>query len=54
MRLDPPIPVLRTFDWALAQRFYVDWLGFAVDWEHVRAPTALDMRRSRAGPSCST
>src|SRR5688500_11560119 len=34
MRLDPPIPVLRTFDWALAQRFYVDWLGFAVDWQH--------------------
>src|SRR6185369_5345035 len=34
MRLDPPIPVLRSFDWALARRFYVDWLGFAVDWEH--------------------
>jgi hypothetical protein len=26
--------VLRSFDWALARRFYVDWLGFAVDWEH--------------------
>ena len=38
MRLDPPIPVLRTFDWALAQRFYVDWLGFAVDWEHRTGP----------------
>lgn len=38
MRLDPPIPVLRTFDWALARRFYVDWLGFAVDWEHRTGP----------------
>jgi catechol 2,3-dioxygenase-like lactoylglutathione lyase family enzyme len=38
MTLEPPIPVLRVFDAALARRFYVDWLGFRIDWE------------SRAGP----
>ena len=34
MNLQPPIPVLRVFDAALAKRFYIDWLGFKVDWEH--------------------
>ncbi len=38
MRLEPPIPVLRVFDAALAKRFYVDWLGFTVDWEHRFGP----------------
>ena len=28
------IPVLRIFDEAKAREFYVDWLGFTVDWEH--------------------
>ena len=28
------IPVLRMFDVAKAREFYVDWLGFNVDWEH--------------------
>ncbi|WP_202803302.1 glyoxalase superfamily protein [Tsukamurella sp. 1534] len=28
------IPVLRMFDTALAREFYIDYLGFAVDWEH--------------------
>ena len=34
MKLEPPIPVLRIFDVALAKAFYVDWLGFALDWMH--------------------
>ena len=29
-----PIPVLRIFDEAKAKEFYVDFLGFNVDWEH--------------------
>jgi hypothetical protein len=33
MTLQPPIPVLRIFDALLAKAFYVDWLGFSVDWE---------------------
>jgi catechol 2,3-dioxygenase-like lactoylglutathione lyase family enzyme len=28
------IPVLRIFDVAKATEFYVDWLGFKIDWEH--------------------
>jgi catechol 2,3-dioxygenase-like lactoylglutathione lyase family enzyme len=38
MLLQPPIPVLRIFDAELAKRFYVDWLGFKVDWEHTFEP----------------
>ena len=28
------IPQLRIFDVAKAKEFYVDWLGFHIDWEH--------------------
>lgn len=28
------VPVLRIFDYAKAIEFYVDWLGFTIDWEH--------------------
>ena len=28
------IPVLRSFDATKAREFYVDFLGFSVDWEH--------------------
>lgn len=28
------IPILRIFDEAKAREFYVDYLGFTVDWEH--------------------
>lgn len=34
MKLSAPVPVLRIFDEAKARAFYVDWLGFTVDWEH--------------------
>ena len=27
-------PVFRIFDYAKAVEFYVDWLGFKIDWEH--------------------
>ena len=27
-------PVLRILDEAKAREFYIDWLGFSVDWEH--------------------
>jgi uncharacterized glyoxalase superfamily protein PhnB len=29
-----PIPILRIFDVARAKEFYLDFLGFTVDWEH--------------------
>lgn len=44
------VPILRVFDLAKAREFYVDFLGFQVDWEHrfdERAPAYLQV--SRAG-----
>lgn len=32
--LRPAIPILRMFDVARARFFYLDFLGFVVDWEH--------------------
>jgi catechol 2,3-dioxygenase-like lactoylglutathione lyase family enzyme len=29
-----PMPILRVSDSALARRFYLDWLGFTIDFEH--------------------
>ena len=34
MSLGKTVPILRMFDEAKAKEFYVDFLGFAVDWEH--------------------
>lgn len=44
------IPILCIFDEAKAREFYIDWLGFSVDWENrlsVNAP--LYMQVSNAG-----
>lgn len=35
MPLHPPVPILRVFDEAMALAFYVDYLGFHLDWRHV-------------------
>ncbi len=34
MHLGKVTPILRTFDEAKAREFYVDFLGFKVDWQH--------------------
>ncbi|HEY1811684.1 MAG TPA: glyoxalase superfamily protein [Kofleriaceae bacterium] len=34
MAFHPVVPILRSFDEAKAREFYVDWLGFKVDWQH--------------------
>lgn len=34
MNFNCPIPILRSFDEAKAKEFYVDFLGFTVEWEH--------------------
>ena len=34
MQLGPIIPAFRIFDEAKAREFYLDFLGFKVDWEH--------------------
>jgi catechol 2,3-dioxygenase-like lactoylglutathione lyase family enzyme len=43
-------PILRIFDEAKAREFYVDFLGFKVDWEHRFEPgLPLYMQVSRGG-----
>ena len=45
-----PIPILRTFDEAKAREFYLEFLGFTVDFEHRFEPgMPLYMGISRAG-----
>jgi extradiol dioxygenase family protein len=34
IELNKAIPVLRMFSESVARTFYVDYLGFAIDWEH--------------------
>jgi catechol 2,3-dioxygenase-like lactoylglutathione lyase family enzyme len=34
MSLGPITPILRCFDEAKTREFYVDYLGFTIDWEH--------------------
>jgi catechol 2,3-dioxygenase-like lactoylglutathione lyase family enzyme len=48
MAFHPVVPILRSFDEAKAKEFYVDWLGFKVDWEHRFEPSLpLYMQISR-------
>ncbi len=34
MTFDPAVPILRVFDEGKAKAFYLEFLGFSVDWEH--------------------
>src|SRR6201992_3378138 len=48
MKMKSPIPILRIFDEAKAKEFYVDFLGFKIDWEHrYEASFPLYMQISR-------
>ena len=50
MNLGKTTPILRIFDEAKAREFYVDFLGFKVDWEHRFEPgLPLYMQVSRGG-----
>ncbi len=35
MIVEKTIPIFRIFDYQKAVEFYVDWLEFAIEWEHV-------------------
>ncbi|QBQ39470.1 VOC family protein [Pseudoduganella plicata] len=49
-QLSPAIPILRTFDATRAHEFYIDFLGFTIDWEHRFAPgMPLYLQISRDG-----
>jgi catechol 2,3-dioxygenase-like lactoylglutathione lyase family enzyme len=45
----PAVPILRIFDRAKAREFYVDFLGFTVDWEHGGDGSPLYTQVSRGG-----
>ncbi len=48
MKFNSPIPILRSFDEVKAKEFYVDFLGFTIDWEHrVENNTPLYMQLSK-------
>jgi catechol 2,3-dioxygenase-like lactoylglutathione lyase family enzyme len=48
--LHAAVPVLRIFDVAKAKEFYLDFLGFTLDWEHRFAPDLpLYAQVSRSG-----
>jgi uncharacterized glyoxalase superfamily protein PhnB len=34
MKFNSPIPILRSFDEVKAKEFYVNFLGFNIDWQH--------------------
>ena len=48
--LGAPVPILRIFDDSKAREFYIEFLGFTVDWEHRFADDLpLYMQVSRDG-----
>ncbi len=50
IQFDKTVPVLRSFDETRAREFYLEYLGFAVDWEHrFEADLPLYMQVSRGG-----
>jgi len=50
MNLFPAIPILRIFSVEKAREFYIDFLGFKVDWEHTFGENfPLYMQVSRSG-----
>ena len=48
-KIGSAIPVLRMFDEAKAKAFYLDYLGFEVDWEGRFSPTAPLYMQIRLG-----
>jgi len=50
MKFSTPIPIMRMFDEAMTKEFYVDFLGFSMDWENRLEPgSPLYMQISRDG-----
>ena len=48
MTIEKIIPVLRIFDYKKAIEFYIDWLGFKINWEHTfdkNSPVYLEIER---------
>lgn len=49
MRIKRSIPIFRIFDEAKAREFYIDYMGFAVDWEDRPEDSPVYLQISRGG-----
>ncbi len=49
---NPAIPIFRIFSVEKAREFYLDFLGFTLDWEHRFEPICRSTCRCRAGRWC--
>jgi extradiol dioxygenase family protein len=49
IELSAPIPILRMHDVAVTKRFYLDYLGCALDWEEGEGDRPVYMQVSRGG-----
>jgi uncharacterized glyoxalase superfamily protein PhnB len=48
MTIIKAIPILRIFDYKKAIEFYIDWLGFKINWEHTfddNTPVYLEIEK---------
>ena len=54
MQFHAPVPILRSFDEGKAREFYIDWLGFEVDWSIASSPARRSTCRCRAAAAYST
>ncbi len=48
MTIEKVIPILRIFDYKKAVEFYIDWLGFKINWEHTfddNTPVYMEIER---------
>lgn len=48
MKVEKVIPILRIFDYKKAIEFYVDWLGFKINWKHTfdnNTPVYIEIER---------
>lgn len=43
------IPIFRIFDYEMAREFYIDWLGFQIDWEDKPENTPIYLQISLQG-----
>ncbi|MCS7461260.1 VOC family protein [Paenibacillus doosanensis] len=50
LRFNPPVPIIRMFDVGQTKDFYLNFLGFTLDWEHTFDENfPLYMQISRSG-----
>jgi len=49
LQMTTAIPIFRIFDYQKAIEFYIDWLGFTIDWKHNPDDTPIYLQISLNG-----